>query len=104
MRSVPTDEIDAQAPFADNAQLAVSTNRSEPASLSVVTAIAEATGTDPTTMEPLYQTVDTDALNRLLETDAALEVVFEYDGHAIEVGSDGSVTVDGEEIHTGELS
>lgn len=70
----------------------------------VVTAIAEATGGDPTTMAPLYETVDTDALNRLLQSDAALEIVFEHEGHAIEVGDDGVVTVDGEAIGRGDRS
>lgn len=61
----------------------------------IVTAVADELDVDPVAMTPLYETLDTDALDRLLDTDATLEVVFEHDGHAIEVGSDGTVTVDG---------
>jgi hypothetical protein len=61
----------------------------------IVTAVADELDVDPREMTPLYETLDTDALDRLLRTDASIEVVFEHDGHAIEVGSDGAVTVDG---------
>ncbi|AGN01077.1 hypothetical protein L593_05640 [Salinarchaeum sp. Harcht-Bsk1] len=67
-------------------------------SLRIVAAIADTIGTDPATMAPLFRTVDTEALDRLLASDTVLEVVFEYQGHAIEVGSDGHVTIDGEDV------
>lgn len=63
----------------------------------IVTAVAAELDVDPVAMTPLYETLDTDALDRLLDTDATLEVAFEHDGHAIEVTSDGTVTVDGHE-------
>lgn len=63
----------------------------------VVTAVADELGVDPVAMTPLYDTLDADALDRILRTDTRLEVVFEHDGHAIEVVSDGTVTVDGSE-------
>lgn len=66
----------------------------------VVTAVADELGLDPVAMDPLYETIDTDALDRLLESDATLEVVFEHDGHAIEIESDGTVAVDGRESPT----
>jgi len=66
-------------------------------SLRVVTAIAKATGDDPATMAPLFRSIDTDALDNLLDADTQLEVVFEYQGRAIEVSTDGYVSVDGRE-------
>lgn len=63
----------------------------------VVTAVADELDVDPVAMTPLYETLDADALDRLLQSDASIEIVFEHDGHAIEVASDGTVTVDGRE-------
>lgn len=94
------DESDVQTARTNARRTTLSTRSNEPPSLDVVTAIATATGSDPTTMAPLYETVDTDALDRLLQSDASIEIVFEYEGHAIEVGSDGVVTVDGDEVPT----
>lgn len=65
-------------------------------SLHVIEAIADATDADPATMPPLYDTVDPDALDAMLDADATVEIVFEYDGHAIEISGDGDVLVDGQ--------
>ncbi|WP_436908270.1 HalOD1 output domain-containing protein [Halosimplex marinum] len=66
-------------------------------SIDVIEAIADETGTDPLRMEPpLYEVVDTDALDALYESGAAATVEFEYDGHRVVVDGDGTVTVDGE--------
>ncbi|WP_248518072.1 HalOD1 output domain-containing protein [Salinarchaeum laminariae] len=102
MGIAPNDDLELQASPADGAQTAVPVSSQEPPSLTIVTAIANAIGDDPTAMNPLYETVDTDALDRLLESDATLEIVFEYEGHAVEVGSDGVVTVDGEQHSPGD--
>jgi len=66
-------------------------------SLRVVEALADATDTDPLELEPLYNVVDPEALDRLFRTDSGVpaSVRFEYDGHTVEVGSDGSVSIDG---------
>lgn len=66
-------------------------------SVAVSEAVAEATGTDPREGPPLYDYVDTDALNALLTESTgdseALFVTFEYDGHEVTVGGDGTVSV-----------
>jgi hypothetical protein len=60
-------------------------------------AIADVTGTDPLAMDPpLYEVVDTDALDTLYERGATATVTFEYDGHSVAIDGDGTVTVDGE--------
>ncbi|MEY7849186.1 HalOD1 output domain-containing protein [Natrarchaeobius sp. A-rgal3] len=66
-------------------------------SLRVVDALASATDTDPLDLEPLYDVVDPEALDQLFrdDVDVSGRVQFSYDGHAVEVGSDGTVTVDG---------
>ena len=66
-------------------------------SLRVVDALAEATDTDPLELEPLYNVVDPEALDRLFRADADIpaSVRFEYEGHTVEVRSDGTVVVDG---------
>jgi len=65
-------------------------------SIDVIEAIAEQTGTDPQTMEPpLYEVVDTDALDTLYERETTATVEFQYDGHDVVIDGDGTVTVDG---------
>ncbi|WP_436932787.1 HalOD1 output domain-containing protein [Halosimplex halobium] len=65
-------------------------------SIDVIEAIADETGTDPLRLEPpLYEVVDTDALDAIYESGAAT-VEFEYDGHSVVIDDDGTVTVDGE--------
>ena len=66
-----------------------------PLSLRVIDAIAEATGSDPLEMPPLYHTVDLTALEDLFRGGQSVSVEFEYEGCAVSVRSDGSVTVDG---------
>ena len=65
-------------------------------SIDVIETIAAVTGDDPLTMSPpLYEVVDTDALDTLYERGADVCVEFEYDGHRVVIDSDQSVTVDG---------
>lgn len=63
----------------------------------IVQAIADHTETDPLEMTPLATVLDTDALDSLVTTGSDVRVTFHYDGHAVSVGADGSVAVDGEE-------
>ena len=66
-----------------------------PISLRVIDAIAEATGSDPLEMPPLYHTVDLSALEHLIRGGDSVSVEFEYEGRAVAVRSDGTVAVDG---------
>jgi hypothetical protein len=67
----------------------------------VVHAVATVTGTDPTELEPLYATVDPDALDTIVETDGDEEepiahpttVSFALEGHHVTVRADGFVHV-----------
>ncbi|WP_277540659.1 HalOD1 output domain-containing protein [Haloarcula laminariae] len=67
----------------------------------VLTAVAEATGTAPTDLAPLSETVEPDALEQLFtptgtETSqsAAGSVAFRYEGCIVTVYADGRVTVE----------
>lgn len=66
-------------------------------SLRVIEALADATGADAHELEPLYNVVDPEALDRLFNSssNADVRVEFEYDGSLVGVRSDGTVTVDG---------
>lgn len=65
-------------------------------SVAVVEAIATATDTDPLELDsPLYDVIDTDALDRLVRQDSLTRVEFEYEGHAVEIDGDGVIAVDG---------
>lgn len=67
------------------------------ASTAVVEMVAIAADVEPSALDPLYDTVDPEALDRLIgkdETSAvAVEVVFEYAGYDVTVRGDGVVTV-----------
>lgn len=72
-------------------------DRSSRPSLTIVEAIAEATGRDLTALPPLHHSIDPEALNTLLTRDTQQEehvqVSFTYDGALVSVGSDGDLTV-----------
>jgi hypothetical protein len=58
----------------------------------VVFAMAEVIGQRATDLEPLVETVDPDALDRLFATDRRREVTFRYLGRTVTVG-DGAVEI-----------
>ncbi|OAQ52985.1 hypothetical protein HTG_09145 [Natrinema mahii] len=66
-------------------------------SLRVIDALADATNTDARELEPLYDVVDPEALDQLVQSGsgADVRVEFEYHGMLVEVRGDGTVTVDG---------
>jgi len=68
---------------------------SESASEAVVRAIAEVTGTDPMHVTPMYDYVDTDALDALFERESASDVVvsFQTEQFRVSVSADNYVTV-----------
>lgn len=69
----------------------------------VIEALATADNSDPLSMSPpLYDAVDPDALDLLLDTDAPVEVEFEYDEYTVVADSEGRVTVDGDVFFTAE--
>lgn len=61
----------------------------------VVELVAEVTGRAPTDLEPLQQSVDTDALNALFDSAEAsqLDVTFTYEGLDVHVSDTGFVEV-----------
>lgn len=63
-------------------------------SVEVVETIAAVTGTDPLEMNPpLYEVVDTDALDMLFRRSSEARVEFEYNDHTVVI-DDETVTVD----------
>lgn len=78
----------------------------EPVSAGVIQAVAAAKGVDETALEPLYDSVDPDALDTIFPThvdDRHLEqylVTFHYSGYEIRITGTGVVsahTIDGAE-------
>jgi len=62
--------------------------------MTVLSAVARQTGVDVADLEaPLYEAIDPDALDRLLQHGADVTVSFEYDGHDVSVRGDGTVSV-----------
>lgn len=72
-------------------------DESDSASLAVVSAVASASGTDPTALPPLQETVDADALDTLAAnrsgSGGSTRVSFAYAGWAVLVDSGGIVEV-----------
>ena len=71
-----------------------------PASLSVtvVTAVSDALGAEPTAVDPLYWSIDPDALDALFESTvdesgSSVQVAFVHDGCSVAVRGDGEVLV-----------
>ncbi|MDZ7730262.1 MAG: HalOD1 output domain-containing protein [Natrialbaceae archaeon] len=58
----------------------------------VISLIADYTGEDALELPSLYHTIDTDALDLLLEGTEGVRVSFSYAGHEIECG-DGAICV-----------
>lgn len=69
-------------------------------SVSVVETVAEATGTEPANMQPLYEVVDPDALDELMEPDLdrpglsrSIYVTFRFEDCDVAVHADGRTVV-----------
>lgn len=70
---------------------------SEPASEAVVTAVSALVGSKPATLEPLYEVVDPDALDSMVEharrtdDDGTHQLWFTYEGIDVGVRTDGEI-------------
>lgn len=68
-----------------------------PASMAVIATLAEVMDADPVELNPLYSTVDPDALDALVRvrtrTNGDIHVTFTHEGHAITVYSYGVVAI-----------
>lgn len=69
-------------------------------SATIIDAVAAIVGREPTSLQPLYEVVDPDALDDLLrslhrtEMDGGGSVNFSYNGCEVTVDADGTITVD----------
>ncbi|MFC5969874.1 HalOD1 output domain-containing protein [Halomarina salina] len=63
-------------------------------STGIVGAVASAEGVPPRTLEPLYDTVDPDALDALVADPNPVHVQFEYEGHIVTVDCGGRVELE----------
>lgn len=85
-------EADREPPCED-AHVAVYDWTSSEPSTAVVEVTAQARGLSPESLPPLYDTVDPDALNMLVDGGGDLRLTFTYDGHDVTLDGDGTVTV-----------
>lgn len=72
-------------------------------SMQVLETIAEAEGTDPEQLTPLYSAIDPDALDALIDVRGTSQtgvdrVVFSYEGYTVTVTGDGRVDVASESV------
>lgn len=64
----------------------------------IVTAVAEREGTDPEILPPLFEAVDTEAVESLLQRED-VRVSFTYCGYRVTVTSDEELTSEPSKIH-----
>jgi len=64
---------------------------------SVIYAVANAVGVDPIDLDPLYDTIDPEAVDALFDDGFEGRLAFTYEGHDVVVTSDGP-TVDGVQV------
>ena len=82
--------------------------KNRPVSEAVVAVVAQVREQDPIDLPPLYESVETDALNALLAATihksdrSEVEVSFEYAGHQVTVDNHGTVEVS--DLESGEIS
>lgn len=69
----------------------------------IIQAVSRVTGSDPLSGPPLTESVDVDALSRLLEGPAPVNVAFRYEDCEIRVNSEGHLRVReaGDEVSVG---
>lgn len=84
----PTNDADADA-----APTTVPLDERPSTSETIVEAVADATDTDPTQLPPLYDTVNTDALDMLFSERDGGTLTFEYADCTVVVHGDVTVTV-----------
>lgn len=65
-----------------------------PPSEAVVDAVATAEGRDPLDLSPLYDAIDTDALDSLVEGSRGIDVTFKYEGYTVLVRENAEVILD----------
>jgi len=65
------------------------------ASAAVVAALSSICGSDPSNMDPLYESIDTDSLNAIVESgsDSPVSLSFEFDEFDVTVTSDGTIEI-----------
>lgn len=80
--------------FPSHMQAANATPSADTPTMTVLTAVARRMEVDVADLEqPLYDAIDPDALDRLLDHGGDVAVTFEYDDHTVSIGGDGTVTV-----------
>ena len=68
------------------------TRPDESVTYAIVRAVAERSGVDPLELRPLYEVVNTEALEALFTADVG-SLTFPYEGYLVTVDADGSVRV-----------
>ena len=82
--TMPMDEVDP---------LVSTRAASPPTTGEIVATIASALGTAPSELPPLQESIDSEAVQRVLETGHRSRLSFRYYGFRIVVGADGTVAV-----------
>lgn len=99
MTSNPEDGFPARDAGSDVGRITYEWGDGKRPSIAVVEAVSATTGREPTELSPLYEYLDGEALDTLLQSGSAhrngvAEVSFFYEGVGVSVGSDGHIDID----------
>ncbi|MFC3957067.1 HalOD1 output domain-containing protein [Halovivax cerinus] len=95
----PTDRRRRDPDGSSTATVTITRERGETPAHSVVRGVSAVTNTDPATLQPLYDTIDPDALNRLFERRTGADggsagtISFRFNGCDVTISADGRTTV-----------
>mgnify|MGYP007026974106 CR=1 FL=1 len=89
---------DSETPPRDSTEYRFQYDQSTtPPSMAVVTALSEVMDADPTTLDPLQETIDTDALDAFAacgETgESAAQITWTQEGYTVTVHNHGEITI-----------
>lgn len=62
-------------------------------SIAIVEAVAKKEGKSPMDLTPLAESIDTDALNSVLQGKSSVSVDFSYEGYNITIDTDGRISL-----------
>ena len=67
--------------------------RSESISVRVARFVADASNREVDALDPLYYSVDTEALDALMDSNSDVEIRFEYEGYKVVIHSDKTIEI-----------
>lgn len=85
--------LEADSTDSNHESFQVEVDRDEQPSEAVIRSVSTVSGKEPTSLTPLYDFLDPDALDELVKNSDRVTVQFEFDGYLVTVRSDDRIFV-----------